>query len=175
VEREALEHECEQAEAELRAMQSELRRAEATLKEVEHAASLERDQRPALDPKAFQKAEAAQLRKLESQITSVSAIIREKRDGLRTLMSDKRAALAAAVEDSVDSYFTEQHTQRRALRERQPPEHGEAGSGRSELDDLQRSVAQLSRQLEEQRAEAAEAANERDALRLLLARREEKG
>lgn len=175
VEREALEHECEQAESTLRAMQSELKQAEARLAEVQEAAAEDKKQRASVDPDAFRRAEAAQLRKLEAQIGVVTAVVKEKREELRLLMSSGRPALAAAVAENVDSYFKEQHRQRCALRERHNQASAPDGDAKrasiTEQDDLKRSIAQLTRRLEAQRAEAAGAVQERDALKLLLARR----
>jgi hypothetical protein len=175
VEREALEHECEQAESTLRAMQMELKQAEARLAEVQEAAAEDKKQRAPVDPAALQRAEAAQLRKLEAQVSVTTAVVKEERKELRALMSSGRPALAAAVAENVDSFFKEQHRQRCALRERHTQASDADGdavrAAITEQEDLKRSIAQLTRRLEAQRAEAAAAVQERDALKLLLARR----
>eukprot|EP00967_Tisochrysis_lutea_P018722 scaffold21223_cov31-Tisochrysis_lutea.AAC.4 len=179
VEREALEHECEQAETALRAVQSELRQAEARLAEVKLAAEEEKKRRESIHPDVIRKAEAAQVRKLEAQIETVTEDLRERREKLRALMTDKQAAVAAAVENGVDTYFNEQYRRREALRERRNEAKSSSDdtlrATRIEQEDLKRSIAQLTRRLKSQEAEATQAVQERDAMKILLTRRESSG
>ena len=143
------------------------------------AAEEEKKRRESIHPDVIRKAEAAQVRKLEAQIETVTEDLRERREKLRALMTDKQAAVAAAVENGVDTYFNEQYRRREALRERRNEAKSSSDdtlrATRIEQEDLKRSIAQLTRRLKSQEAEATQAVQERDAMKILLTRRESSG
>ena len=121
----------------------------------------------------------AQLKNLERQLAKGQAKLQERKKELAELLvGDKRVKLAAAVERSVDSYYSESRDLNQSTHEQEVTATGIAPPG-SKLHKLREEEARLRRDLKERRRELAAVSaelksktDERDRVCTLLRQRE---